>query len=87
MATICCDSTSSGLRGYRLGFDPRLVHRAGDGGARHEVASELRDDDPAAGGADRVPGATDALHAAGNRRWRLDLHHQVDGSHVDAELE
>ena len=69
------------------GFDPRLVHRAGDGGARDEIASKFRDDDPAAGSADRVSGATDALHAAGDRRWRLDLYDQVDGSHVDAELE
>ena len=37
--------------------------------------------------ADAVAGAADALQAAGDRRRRLDLNHQVDRAHVDAELE
>ena len=41
----------------------------------------------AAGGADRVAGAADALHAARDRRRRLDLDDEVDRAHVDAELE
>ena len=68
-------------------FDARLVHRAGDGGARDQVAAEFRDDDAAAGGADGVAGASDALHPARDRWRRLDLDHQIDGPHVDAELE
>ena len=42
---------------------------------------------PAADGADLVPGAADALQPGGDRRRRLDLHDEVDGAHVDAELE
>ena len=37
--------------------------------------------------ADLVPGAPDALQAAGDRRRRGHLHDEVDGAHVDAELE
>ena len=35
----------------------------------------------------RVAGAADALHAARDRRRRLDLDDEIDGAHVDAELE
>ena len=37
--------------------------------------------------ADLVSGATDALQPRRDRRRRLHLHHEVDGAHVDAELE
>ena len=37
--------------------------------------------------ADLVTGATDALQAAGHRRRRLDLDHQIDSAHVDAQLQ
>src|SRR5437016_3968000 len=36
---------------------------------------------------DAVAGAPDALHAARDRRRRLDLDDEIDGAHVDAELE
>jgi hypothetical protein len=68
-------------------LDLRLVHRACDGGARDEVASILGDDDAAAGLIDRVPRASDALHPARDRRRRLDLDHEIDRAHVDAEFE
>ena len=68
-------------------LDARVVHRARDRGAGDQVAAELRHDDPAAGGADGVAGAADALHAARDRRRRLDLDDQIDRAHVDAELE
>ena len=68
-------------------LDARLVHRARDRGAGDEIAAELRHDDAAAGGADGVTGAADALHAARDRRRRLDLHDEIDRAHVDAELE
>ena len=42
---------------------------------------------PAADGADLVPGATDALQPARDGRRGLDLDDEVDGAHVDAELE
>ena len=34
-----------------------------------------------------MAGPPDALQPAGDRRRRLHLDHQVDGAHVDAELE
>ena len=37
--------------------------------------------------ADAVAGAADALQPAGDRLRRLDLQHEVDGAHVDPELE
>ena len=69
------------------GLDLALVHRARDGGAGHQIAAELRKDDAFADGARLMAGAADALQAAGDRRRRLDLHDQIDGAHVDAELE
>ena len=37
--------------------------------------------------ADLVAGPADALQAAGHGARRLDLHDEVDGAHVDAQLE
>jgi hypothetical protein len=54
---------------------------------QHEVAAELREDPSRRRFAHLVPGPADALETARHRRRRLDLHHQVDGAHVDAELE
>ena len=68
-------------------FDLRLVHRAGDRGARDQVAAVLGEDDAAARLIDGVARPSDALHAARDRRRRLDLDHQVDRAHVDPELE
>ena len=36
---------------------------------------------------DLMPAAADALQAAGDRRRRFDLDDEIDGAHVDAELE
>ena len=69
------------------GFDARVVHGARDGGARDQVAAELGHDHAAARGANGVTGAADPLHAAGDRRRRLDLDHEIDRAHVDAELQ
>ena len=68
-------------------LDQPLGHRPGDRRAGQQVAAELREDDPFAGLVHAVAGAADALQPAGHRRRRLDLHHQVDGAHVDAQLE
>ena len=43
--------------------------------------------DAARDGADAVAGAADALQARRDRRRRLDLHDEIDGADVDAELE
>jgi hypothetical protein len=69
------------------GLDPRVVHRAGNRGARDQIAAELRHDDAAARRANRMSRTADSLHAARHRRRRLDLDDQIDRSHVDAELE
>ena len=69
------------------GLDVGLVHGAGHGGAGYEVGAVFGEDDAFADGADGVAGAADALHAAGDGGWRLDLDDEVDGAHVDAEFE
>ena len=76
----------------RVAGDARLLdvaaaHRACDDGALEEVRSELREDPALRDRVQVVPGATDSLEAAGDRLRRLDLDHQVDCAHVDAELE
>jgi hypothetical protein len=68
-------------------LDQALGHRPGHGSAGQQVAAELREDDAGAGFADAVPGPADALQSARDRRRRLDLHHEIDGAHIDAELE
>ena len=47
----------------------------------------LREDHAAGHRADLVPGPADPLQAGGDARRRLDLHHQVDRAHVDAQLQ
>ena len=87
MATICWASTSSALRGHDRRLDLGLAHPPGDDRALEQVGAELGEDPPAADVADGVPGAADPLQAAGHRLGRLDLDDEVDGAHVDAELE
>ncbi len=76
----------------RVGRHRQRLDRAGahplDGDRRlHQVGAVLGQHHPARHLADLVAGAADPLHAAGHRGRRLDLHDQVDGTHVDAELE
>ena len=52
-----------------------------------QVAAMVGEEDPAGGRADLVPGPADPLQPAGHRRRGLDLDHDVDRAHVDAELE
>ena len=68
-------------------FDRALVHALHDHGALDEIATVLGKDPPAARGVDRVAGAADALQAARHAARRLDLDHEIDRAHVDAELE
>ena len=68
-------------------LDGAAMHSVGDGSAGQKVAAEFRENDPLADRADLMRGAADTLHAAGDGRGRLDLDHQIDGSHVDPELE
>ena len=76
----------------RVARDLRLLdlaasHRPGDDGRLEQVGTELRKDAALRGRAELVSGAADALQAARDRLRALDLDHEVDGAHVDAELE
>ena len=68
-------------------LDGAVVHALHDDGRLEEVAAVLGEDDALAGFADLVPGAADALEPARDGGGALDLDHEVDGAHVDAELE
>jgi len=63
------------------------MHRFGDCRAREEIAAIFWKDDSRADGTDLMRRAPDSLHAAGDRRRRLDLNHEIDRTHVDAQLE
>ena len=87
IATICCASTSSGLRGMWVASTrpSRIARTAAAQASRSpRYFGKIR---PALVGVHAVAGATDALQAAGHRRRRFDLHHEIDRAHVDAELE
>ena len=76
----------------RVARDDRLLdlaveHAARDDRRLEQVGPELREDAPARDGAELMAGATDALQPARDRLRRLDLDHEVDRAHVDAELE
>ena len=68
-------------------FDQPLDHALGGDGGVDQVGPVLREQHAARHLADLVPGAADALQPARDRWRRLDLDHEVDGAHVDAELE
>ncbi len=69
------------------GLDRALVHPSGDHRDLEQVAAVLREDDALAGRADLVTSPTDPLEATGHARRALDLDDEIDGAHVDAELE
>ena len=68
-------------------FDGAVVHRFRDRGAGNKVAPELREHHAFAHRIDLVAAAADPLQAARDRRRRLDLDDEVDGTHIDAEFE
>ena len=63
------------------------MHPLGERSRGQEVSPVLREDDAGGRLVHAVTGAPDALHAARDRGRRLDLDHEIDRSHVDAELE
>ena len=73
--------------GHTRLFDRGLAHPRHDRGAFQEVAAVLREDPPAARAADLVPGSAHALDAARHAAGALHLDHEVDGAHVDSQLE
>jgi hypothetical protein len=68
-------------------LDVPVAHPLGHHRALEEVGPELREDAPARDLAYPVPGAADPLKPGGDRLGRLDLDHEVDRAHVDAEFE
>ena len=68
-------------------LDLAVDHAPGDDRGLEQVAAVLRVDRAPARLADLVAGPADALQATAHGTRRLDLDDEVDGAHVDAELE
>ena len=68
-------------------LDEAFAHAAHDDGRLEQIAAPLREDLAGARLADVVTGPPDALHAARDGAGRLDEHDEIDGAHVDTELE
>ena len=73
-------------RDHRL-LDRARLHPLDHDGRLEQVGAVLREDAPSRDGTQLVSRPTNPLQAAGDRLRRLDLDHEVDGAHVDAELE
>ena len=86
-ATICCASTSSGLRGIRVSSIAPSSIRFATTAHSSRSARNLGKIRPFDGSSSRCPGAADALEPGRDRLRRFDLHDEVDGAHVDSELE
>jgi hypothetical protein len=63
------------------------VHGPRHGSASHQVSPILGENDALTGCSDVMTGTADALHGAGYGRRRFNLYDQVDGAHIDAQLE
>ncbi len=68
-------------------LDGALFHAAAHDGGFEQVAAMLGVDATLRHLAHLMSRATDALQTARHRAGRLDEQHQIDGAHVDAELE
>ena len=68
-------------------LDEALAHPPHDDGGLEQVAAVLGEDGALRRLADRVTGPADALQAPADGAGRLDLDHEVDRAHVDAELQ
>ena len=87
MATICCATMSSGLRGYReLSTAPSCIAFATAAQATRSPRN-FGKMTPSLTASTLMAAAPDSLQAARDRRRRFDLHDEIDGAHVDAELE
>ena len=86
IATTCWASTSTGLAGTRSD-SMAPAHPLHDDRGLDQVAAELREQHATRHGPDLVAGTPHPLQATGDAGRRLDLHDEVDGTHVDAELE
>ena len=68
-------------------LDRALAHLFRNHRRLEQVGAELREDAALRDGAELVAGAADPLQPARDRLRALDLDHEVDGAHVDTELE
>ena len=68
-------------------LDRTLPHPLHDDGRLDQVAAVVGEEDPTGGGADLVTGPPHPLQPARHGRRRLDLHHDIDRTHIDAELQ
>ena len=68
-------------------LDEAVAHAPHDDGRLEQVAPVLGEDACPSTARPPVAGPADALQAAADGARRLDLDHEVDGAHVDAELE
>ncbi|SKZ37105.1 Uncharacterised protein [Mycobacteroides abscessus subsp. abscessus] len=68
-------------------FDRARTHPRDGDRAADQIGAMLGIQNTLTDLADLVARATDPLQTAGHRRRCLDLDHQIDGTHVDAELE
>ena len=68
-------------------LDGAFAHALGDDGRLEQVGAELGEDAALRRFVEAVAGAADPLQAARDRLRRLDLDDEVDGAHVDPELE
>ena len=68
-------------------FDLAAQHSVDDDRSLEQIAPVLGEDGALRRLADRVAGAADPLNPAGDAGGRLHLDDQVDGAHVDAELQ
>ena len=75
------------VRGHRQRFDLATEHPFGSDRGVDEIGTMFRKQYPARNLADLMPGAAHPLQSTRHRRRRFDLHHQIDGAHVDAEFE
>ena len=85
--TRCWASTSSGFCGITVSSISPSRMRLATTAHSSRSARNLGKIRPFETSPERVAGAADPLQAAGDRLRRLDLDHQVDGAHVDAELQ
>ena len=76
-----------GIGDQRGGLDGAGAHALGGDGGVDELGALDRVDGAARTPADAVLGPPHALQAGGDRGRRRDLEDEVDGAHVDAELE
>ena len=69
------------------GLDVALVHGARYRGAGHKIGAIFGKQYPLAHRIHVVPGAANALHAAGHRGRRFNLDDQVNRAHIDAQFQ